>query len=67
MEENELSLDSSCEEVSNYFFNNFEISEEVKNNLIKESISGDILLDIPKQDFKLFGIKTGPSLKIKNI
>ena len=65
MEDNELSPNLSCEEVSIYFFKNFGISEQAKNNLIKESISGDILLDIPKQDFKLFDIKAGPSLKIQ--
>ena len=66
MEENPLSPDSSCEEVSHYFFKNFGISEQAKNILIKESISGDILLDIPQQDFKLFSIKGGPSIKMQN-
>ena len=61
----EISAESTKEEVANYFQIVFNVSDEVKNNLIKENISGDILLDISDKDFKLFGIKKGPSLKIK--
>ena len=59
----EISADSSKEEVANYFFKEFKISEESKNNFIKEDISGDVLLDVT--DFKIFGVKTGPLMKIK--
>ena len=55
--ENSISSDSTCEEVANFFYKEYGISEESKNSLIKESISGEILLDIPQNDFKLFGIK----------
>ena len=62
-----LSALSTKEEVANYFLKEFKISEEAKNNLIKEDISGDILLDITNADFKSFGIKPGPLLKIKKL
>ena len=65
-EDNTLSADSTCMDVSNYFFKNFGITEEAKNKLIEECISGDILIDIPKQDFKNFGIKLNSLIKIDN-
>jgi len=59
-----LSEQSTKEEVADYFSQNFKIDEKAKNNLIKEDISGDILLEIPDPDFKSFGIKVGPLKKI---
>ena len=62
-----ITADSTKEEIANYFQKNFKISEENKNNLIKEDISGDILLDITDKEFKsLLGITLGPLMKIKN-
>ena len=61
-----ISSNSTCEEVANFFAKQFGISEESRNNLIKESISGEILLDIPNKDFKLFGIKGSPFVNIVN-
>ena len=63
-EENSLSVNSSCVAVSNYFSKIFKISEQAKNKLIEECISGDILIDIPKKDFKTLGIDPPISLKI---
>ena len=61
-----ISFNSSKEEVAIYFQKEFKISEEVKNKLISEDISGDILLDITAQEYKSFGIKSGSWVKIKN-
>ena len=61
----DISADSTKEEIANYFLNVFKINEDTKNNLIKEDISGDILLEITEENYKSFGIKKGPILKIK--
>ena len=66
MEQNSISSDSSCKDVAEFFFQNFSISEEVKNKLIEESISGDILIDIPPKDYKLFGIKPNSMTRINH-
>ena len=60
-----LSENSTKEEVSDFFVKNFKISEQIKNNFIKEDISGDILLDISDQEFKFLGIKIGPLKKVQ--
>ena len=64
-DDKKLTADSTKEEIANYFQNKFQISEEAKNNLIKQDISGDILLDISDGDFNTLGVKAGPLLKIK--
>ena len=61
-----ISSNSTKEEVANYFHKEFKITEEAKNKLISEDISGDILLDISAQEYKSFGIKPGSWVKIKN-
>ena len=61
----EISSDSKKEEIADYFQKNFKINDEAKNNLIKEDISGDILLDISDNEFKSLGIKVGQFIKIK--
>ena len=61
----DISANSTKEEIANYFFNKFKIPEEAKSNLIKEDISGDILLEITEVDYNSLGIKKGPILKIK--
>lgn len=60
-----LSEESTKEEVADYFQKQFKISEEAKNNIIKEDISGDVLLNIQGDEFKSFGIKVGPLKKIQ--
>ena len=64
MSEITLSEDSTKEEVAEFFVQKFRISETIKNNMIKEDISGDILYDISNDEFKSLGIKIGPLLKI---
>ena len=61
----EISVNSTKEEIANYFQKNFKIKEEVKRNFIQEDISGDILLDIADNEFKSLGIKIIPLKKIK--
>ena len=61
----DISAESTKEQIANYFLK-FKISEESKNNMIKEDISGDVLLDLKEEDYKSFGIKKGPILKINN-
>ena len=61
----EISANSNKEEIAEYFQKNFKITDEVKANLIKEDISGDILLDISDNEFKSLGLKVGPLLKLK--
>ena len=60
-----LNSNSSKEDVANYFAKNFKIKDDVKNNLIKEDISGDILNNLDDDNFKALGIKLGPLTKIK--
>ena len=61
-----ISIESSKEEVANYFVKKFKIKEEAKNNIIKEDITADVLYDLDENDFKSIGIKLGPLTKIKN-
>ena len=65
MSEINLSEESSKEDVANYFLNNFKISIEAKNNLIKEDISGEVLLEIQDSEFKQMGMKLGPMKKVR--
>ena len=53
----ELSEETKKEEVAEYFLKNYKITEEAKNNIIKEDISGDILLNINDADYKYLKIK----------
>lgn len=59
-----INSNSSKEEVSDYFVKKFGINEEIRNNLINEDISGDILCDLDKDDLRRLGLKIGPSKKI---
>ena len=56
---------STKEEVASFFSSKFKISNEIKAKMIKEDISGDILLNISDSDFKKLGIKIGPIKKIQ--
>ena len=62
-----ISTESTKEEIADCFLKEFKITEEAKNNLIKEDISGDVLLDISDAQFKSFGIKVGHLMKIKKL
>ena len=60
-----ISFKSSKEDIANYFVKYFKISEEAKNDLINQDISGDILLTLDETDLKYLRIKIGPLKKIK--
>ena len=62
-----ISATSTKEEIANYFQKNYYINEEAKNNIIKEDISGDILLDISDNEFKSLGIKLGQCKKVQRL
>ena len=55
----EISVDSTKEEIANYFLNNFKISQKAKEKLLKEDISGNVLLDLTEKDFDYLSIKLG--------
>lgn len=55
MTENIINIDSSKEEVANFFEKKFKIKEDIKNNFIKEDISADILYDLDDKEFKSLG------------
>jgi len=61
----ELSEESTENEVAYYFFSNFKINKDAKENIINEKIDGDVLLDLEDLDFKRLGVKLGPLKKIR--
>ena len=65
MSELTLSIESTCEEVAEYFSKRIsKISKDIIQKLIDEGISGDVLL---KVDFKVLGVGLKVSTNIKNI
>ena len=60
-----INIESSKEDVADYFFKKLKLKEDIKNNLIKEDISGDVLYDLDDTDFKNLGLKLGPLKKVK--
>ena len=60
-----ISQKSTKEEVADFFYSKFNISKESKMNIIKEDISGEVLISLEKDDFKLLGIQYGPIKKIE--
>ena len=64
-EETMISSKSSKEMIASFFVKTFKIKEEIKNNLLKEDISGDVLYDLDESDFKSLGIKSDDLIKIK--
>ena len=60
-----INIESSKEDVADYFFKKFKLKEDIKNNLIKEDISGDVLYDLDDTDLKNLGFKVGPLKKMK--
>ena len=60
-----ITSSSSSEEVSKFFTKKYNITKEVQENIIKQEISGDILLSLEDADFKSLGLKLGPMKKIK--
>ena len=60
-----INIESTKEEVANFLSNTFKLSKEIANNIIKEDISGEVLLYLETNDFKLLGIKIGQIKKIQ--
>ena len=58
-----LSESSTKEEVGEYFFRLIQ-KEDVKNILINEYISGDVLISLSLEEIKSLGIKFGPARRI---
>ncbi len=56
---------STKEEIADYLFREFKISQESKNRIIEEDVSGEVLMSLVKEDFKLLKIKLGPMMNIK--
>ena len=54
-----LSNVSTSDEVAQFFINRCQISEEIANNIKKESITGDVLPLLSKEEFKSIGFKFG--------
>ena len=52
MNEDIINIDSSKEEVANFLEKEFKIKEDVKNNFIKEDISGDVLYDLDLKELR---------------
>ena len=60
-----LSIKSTKEEVSQFFFENYKITEKVKENIIKESITGEILILLEEDDYTFLEISPEIKGKIK--
>ena len=59
-----ISYESGKEDVANFFSKLCKFGDDIKTNLIKEEISGDILLDLEKQDYVNLGFKLGHIIRI---
>jgi hypothetical protein len=59
-----ITSNSSKEEIAEFFKSKFKISDQSQNNIIKEDISGDILLSLTDKEFKSLDLKIGPIKKI---
>ena len=66
-EENQINANSSKEEVVEYLFIKLNIKEEIKQKIIMEDISGDVLYDLDDRDLKYLGFGTGPRRNFKNL
>ena len=62
-----ITAESSKEEVGNYLVETLKLKGEIKDIIIKEDISGDILLEITDEEYKSIGIKPVQFRKIKGL
>ena len=62
----ELSSKSRKEEVGQFFIDQFNLSENVKENIVNQDISGDILLDLKDKDFKALGLQKDQIQKVRD-
>ena len=61
-----ISFNSTKEEVSQFFVNNYYITEKVMKNMIKENITGDTLIYLEDDDYSFLEISPDIKDKIKN-
>ena len=61
-----ISSKSTKDDVALFFSKLCNFGDDIKNNLIKNDISGDILLDLKNSDYKNLGLKLGQIKKITN-
>ena len=59
-----LSESSTKEEVAEYFYTILEKKEEIKNLILSEYLTGDILPLSTKDELKAIGFKIGPAIRI---
>ena len=65
MDECPISVDSSCEEVSEAIIEKFQLPKEDKEKFIKEGISEDVMLSLDISDYQEIGFTRGIGKKIK--
>ena len=61
-----LSINSTKEEVSKFFSTNCKITKKIKDNIIKESITGETLIYLEDNDYSFLGIEPDAKVKIRN-
>lgn len=61
----DLTIESTKEDVAQFFLKYFKCKEQIINNILKEDISGDILIELKEKDYKSLGIVFGDKVKIK--
>ena len=61
----DITSSSTKQDISSFFTYKYKISKEIQTNIIKEDISGDILLDLLDEDLKKLGFKIGPIKKVR--
>ena len=62
----EITSKSKKEEIAKFFSDEFNLPENIKDNIIKQDISGDILLDLKDKDFQILGLKKEQIKKIRD-
>ena len=60
-----ISINSNKEEISQFFVNNYNITEKVKENIIKENITGEALIYLEDDDYTFLEISPDIKDKIK--
>ena len=66
LKKQKLSINSTKEEVSKFFSSNFKITKKIKDNIIKEGITGETLIFLEDNDYTFLGIEPDVKVKIKN-
>ena len=61
-----LSINSTKEDVSKFFSKNYKIKKNIKDNIIKENITGETLIYLDDNDYTFLGIEPDVKAKIKN-